>query len=50
MHRRTKVFTFDTSTHKNHYEVILFVTRPLNTNVNERTKVAAAEIIFGNES
>ena len=39
---------FDRATHENYQEVIPFVTRLLNTNVNERTKVAPAQIIFGN--
>ena len=39
---------FDRTAHKNYLEIIPFVTQLLNTNVNERTKVAPAQIIFGN--
>ena len=48
INRYIKAFMFDRATHENYQEVIPFVTRLLNTNVNERTKVAPAQIIFGN--
>ena len=46
INRYIKAFMFDRATHENYQEVISFVTRLLNTNVNERTKVAPAQIIF----
>ena len=48
INRYIKAFMFDRATHENYQEVIPFVTRILNTNVNERTKVAPAQILFGN--
>ena len=48
INRYIKAFMFDRSTHNNYQEIIPFVTRILNTNVNDRTKVAPAQIIFGN--
>ena len=46
--RYIKAFMFDRATHENCQEIIPYVTRLLDTNVNERTKVAPAQIIFGN--
>ena len=46
--RYIRAFTFDRSTHDNHQEVIPFFTRLLNTNVNGRTTVAPAQIVFCN--
>ena len=48
INRYIKAFMFYRATHENYQEIIPFVTRLLNTNVNERTKVAPAQIIFGN--
>ena len=48
INRYIKAFMFDRSTHNNYQEIIPFVTRILNTNINDRTKVAPAQIIFGN--
>ena len=44
INRYIKAFMFDRATHENYQEIIPFVTRLLNTNVNERTKVAPAQI------
>ena len=44
INRYVKAFMFD----RDYQEVIPFATRILNTNVNERTKVAPAQILFGN--
>ena len=48
INRYIKAFMFDRSTHNNYQEIIPFVTRILNTNINDRKKVAPAQIIFGN--
>ena len=48
VNRYIRAFTFDTSTQDNYQEHIPFIMRILNTNVNERTKVAPAQLMYGN--
>ena len=43
-----RAFTFDKSTQDNYQDHIPLVMRILNTNVNERTKVAPAQLVYGN--
>ena len=48
INRYIEAFTFDRSTSENYQEIISFVTRLLNTNVNERMKVSPAQLVYGN--
>ena len=46
--RYIRAFTFDKSTQDNYQDHRPFIMRILNTNVNERTKVALAQLVYGN--
>ena len=48
INRHIRALTFDRSTVENYQEIIPFVLRILNSNVNERMKVSPAQLIFGN--
>ena len=48
VNRYIPAFTFDKSTQDNNQDHIPFIMRILNTNVNERTKVAPAQLVYGN--
>jgi hypothetical protein len=41
-------FTYDRASNVDYQEIIPFVTRLLNTNVNEKMKVSPAQLIYGN--
>ena len=48
VNRYIRAFTFDKATQDNYQEHIPFIMRILNTNVNERTKVEPAQLVYGN--
>ena len=48
INRYIEAFTLDRSTNDNYQEIIPFVQRLLNTNVNEKMKVSPAQLIYGN--